>query len=135
MEIHESKDCIVCFEPLQVLDTIIFSCGHKCIHATCFAKSIIATGKAMCPLCRKMIVDESSAPLHIHPLHAMMTRIFLVSMESLGNVELIPSEENDPLPPHPSVQCNGIRSNGERCKRRTRDLSGYCNVHRQNQQT
>ena len=49
--IWNEEKCCICLELLSNRDVVIFPCGHKCTHLTCFHKSEI--GK--CPLCNKSI--------------------------------------------------------------------------------
>jgi len=46
--VYESAECCVCMDDKP--DTIIYVCGHKCIHYDCLARELKA-----CPMCRKTI--------------------------------------------------------------------------------
>ena len=45
---YESDHCVICLEDSEI-DTIIYQCGHKCMHRKC------GLGLKKCPLCRNHI--------------------------------------------------------------------------------
>jgi hypothetical protein len=49
--VYEEKECCVCKESLNKLDTTVLPCGHRCIHLSCLLESRLMT----CPLCRVKI--------------------------------------------------------------------------------
>ena len=55
VRVYEADECVVCQEDAP--DTIICSCGHKCIHMQCLGDNALHS----CPLCRGSVAALLSA--------------------------------------------------------------------------
>jgi hypothetical protein len=49
--IYESNECVICLDSEQPIDTVFFTCGHKCCHATCCKEM------KQCPVCLAEIIS------------------------------------------------------------------------------
>lgn len=159
-----SDNCVICYEKITEIDTMTFPCKHLCSHVTCFVKSVIATGRFICPICRHNLVENLPEP----PIQAIPMSVDIIEAgEVAGAVSLIingiripigpiphvlelrgnmydgddlPPLEDIPLPPPSpppvyhqrriSVQCRATTLSGRRCRKRTKEESGYCYSHR-----
>jgi Family of unknown function (DUF5763) len=143
-KVYDYGECVACFEPLGTANTLIFPCFHKCLHVTCFVKSIDATGSAMCPICRLNILERESSPTSLRRTARLIpTLIYDILNRISPRVEVIVNDEGGIIdierPPEPvpvqrerrqrGVQCQGIRVDGNRCKRKTKEENGYCYTH------
>jgi hypothetical protein len=143
------KECVICFENLGKRNIMTFPCGHKCAHVTCFVKSIDATHSAVCPVCRWNLIEREEHLEDITnslPTLRRSRRFPSVILDLLNRFYDIPhlggiiiegsviDEQQSPEPlPRPrrqrSIQCQGIKVDGNRCKRKTKEENGYCYTH------
>ncbi|KAL8187397.1 UNVERIFIED_CONTAM: E3 ubiquitin-protein ligase neurl1 [Gekko kuhli] len=49
-----NDECTICYE--NMVDTVIYSCGHMCLCYTCGLK-LKKMANACCPICRRAIKD------------------------------------------------------------------------------
>lgn len=49
-----SDECTICYE--NVVDTVLYACGHMCLCYTCGLK-LKKMANACCPICRRTIKD------------------------------------------------------------------------------
>lgn len=134
IEVYNCNECVICLEPLESVNIIIFPCGHKCAHVTCFANSISNTGKFICPMCRFVVIPPPP-PVSIDLLGGMRIISLIINGNNIAQTGDIPLLlDSDELQPHRrriSIQCQAINNNsGKRCKKKTLEESGYCYSHR-----
>jgi Ring finger domain/Family of unknown function (DUF5763) len=111
-KIFNSDDCVICYERLRTINTMIFPCGHKCVHSTCFANSVVNTGKLICPICRFDLVTNS--PPQPPPQSSSPPLPLAIGViGGMGIVSLMINGIRIPLPVSPSRGIFGMEDDDE----------------------